>query len=195
MSQPAAEIKTTLRVMLAEANRRKSSLTNWLYGLGLLFGLFMIGWIYDLLANGLGFGGFMAGLLGCAGGVAAVFPFVMLEEKITGWRVRALADEFRSMFPKDPGDYATALALLKSAKSESQVEKNLIQALDEDIVLGEAPGALLGALDGIKKAAGGNSAPKTAEPAPATETPARSEPRPDYMPLDPMGAERGGQEP
>ena len=193
-----AEIKATLRAMLAEANRRKTRLTNWLYTFGILAGLVAMGMVYELTSEILGFGGFISTILSFGGAIGTVIPFVQIEESITQRRVLALAEEFRAVFPAETGSYGQALSLLKSAKSESRVEKDLIKALDEDISLGEVPGSLLGGLDDLKaKASGGTGT--ASKPKPVYNAPSKPQgqaggvktarPKPDFMPLDPLGGE------
>ena len=186
MAQDQSEIKRRLRTMLAEANRKKNRHTMIAAACACLVGLFTIGLVYDFLTDQLDFGGFMAGLLGCAMGLVSLIPFAYVEERVSGATARRLAASFREAFPQDSGDYATALALLKSAKSESKVEVDLIKGLDEDIQIGDTAAAgttksksksksgpgLLGGFDDLKP-----GKHKTQKP------------KPSHMPLDPYGAD------
>lgn len=193
MIHPAApsedEIKAVLRAMLAEANHRKERFTSLVGGTCLIAMIVVIGLVYKLLVDGLGFGGFMGGLLGFLAGLAALLPLISLDEWITGLRSGRLAKEFRTVFPEENGAYETALALLKGAKSETKVEKDLIAALDEGVTVGPkvttvgkgaAAGGLLGDFEALE-AGEDKTAPK---PAPAKR---EARKRPDFIPLDPQG--------
>lgn len=184
MAQDPSEIKNDLRRLLAEADRKKNRQSIGLAIFACILGLTTIGLVYDLLTDWLDFGGFMAGLLGAAAGLVSLTLVAGLDDLFTGKRTRRLAKQFHDSFPPGSADYGIALTLLKTAKSESEVEDDLIKGLDEGIQLGattkpvntskgeaKVGSGLLGEFDDLKPAKSSNK-----------------DARPGHIPLDPYDA-------
>ncbi len=178
MAQSPEEIKGQLRDLLAEADRRKNRQAIGMAICACVAGLGSLGFAYSLLAESLGFGGFVAGLLACGAGLVALIPCALLDEVISSRRAAKLALRFQESFALASGDYGDALLLLKTVKSESEVEKDLLKALGENIQFsagapngGSLPGptkigpGLLGSFDDLKPAKR-KQAPKGREPLP-----------------------------